>query len=127
MGNMDAKEKYFEAFNVFRVTEEKARARTIDANKFQMVIIDLEAAIPGLDGIMLGRALLLKACCLHWLHLDKIRKYKTIFDACTTPPDPLLKEGFSCALRGREILEKLRSTVDLPWANDIVNKLKDYE
>ena len=128
MGNKDAEQKFFEAVNTYKTADEKARnggLNKIDAKTFQTVIIDLDAAIPGLTGVMLGLALLFKAGCLHWLHLDKLFKDRSIdrlFDA-DAPPDPLLKEGLSCALRGREILKKLGSTVHLPWANDLVNKL----
>jgi len=67
MGNFDAEQKFIEATKTFRKAEEKARQLNIDANKFRMVVIDLDAAFLGLDGIMLGRALLLKAYCLYWL------------------------------------------------------------
>lgn len=128
MGNIDAEQKFFEAVNTYKTADEKARnggLNKIDAKTFQMVIIDLDAATPGLTGVMLGLALLFKAGCLYWLHLDKLFKDRSsdrLFDG-DAPPDPLLKEGLSCALRGREILKKLGSTVHLSWANDLVNKL----
>jgi hypothetical protein len=126
MGNFDAEQKFFEATKTFKIAEEKARKFNIDANKFRMVVIDLDAAIPGLDGIMLGRALLLKAYCLYWLYLDKISKNKSILDAVMAPTDPLIKEGLSYAMKGLEILEKHGSTVDFPWANGLINELKEY-
>lgn len=129
MGTIDAKQKFSEAVNTYKVADEKAKSgglNKIDARTFKMVIIDLDAAIPGLTGIMLGRALLLKACCLYWLHLDKLTKHQSILSVVEAPPDPLLKEGLSCAMRGRKILEEHGSKVDLPWANDTVNKLRGH-
>jgi len=42
------------------------------------------------------------------------------------PTDPLIKEGLSYAMKGREILEKHDSTVDFPWANGLIKELKEY-
>ena len=126
MGNIDAEQKFFEAVKTYRVSDEKAKSsglNEIDVRIFQMVIIDLDAAIPGLMGVMLGRALLLKASCFHWLHLDKLIKHQSILSVVHAPPDPLLKEGLSYAIRGRKILEELGAKAELPWANDIVDKL----
>lgn len=130
MGNRDAEQKFLEAVNTYRTAEQKARGglNKIAPKAFQMVIIDLDAAIPGLTGVMLGLALLFKAGCLHWLHLDELfhldeRSIDLRLLDVDAPPDPHLKEGLSCALRGREILKKLGSTVHLPWANDLVKKL----
>lgn len=128
MANTHAREKFFEAVNTFRSADDQARSGgldKIDAQAFQMVIIDLDAAIPGLTGAMLGRALVIKGQCIYWLHLDnlvKSGKESGLLDVDTLP-DPRLKEGLSCAMKGRNILEELGNTAELPWANDVVNKL----
>lgn len=126
MGNKDAEQRFFEAVKSFRIADDKARGDlgNIDTKAFQMVIIDLDAAIPGLSGVILGRALVLKAACFYWLHLEKLSKV-LVFDVYELP-DPLLEEGLSYALRGRKILEELGSTVDLPWANGVVENLGDH-
>ena len=127
MGSKDAEDRFFEAVRNFRIADDKARnggPSSIDAQAFKMAEIDLDAAIPGLSGVMLGRALLLKADCLYRQYLAGLDKV-SIFEVIASV-DPLLKEGHTCALKGRKILEELGSTVDLPWANDIVSRLGDY-
>lgn len=122
MGDRDAEERFFEAVNNFRTADEKARSDfKIDEQAFQMVIIDLDAAIPGLTGVTLGRALVLRAGCLYWLHLAKLSRAR-FFDV-TAPRDPLLTEGLAYALKGRKILEEAGSARDLAWADDLVEKL----
>lgn len=123
MGNKDAEQRFSEAVKSFWIADDKARGDlgNIDTKAFQMVIIDIDAAIPGLSGVMLGRALVLKAACFHWLYLEKLSKV-LLFDV-DEPPDPLLEEGLSYALRGRKILEELGCTEDIPRANDVVEKL----
>ena len=71
MGNTDAEAKFFDAVNSFRFAEQAARANMsqICQRAFNMVVTDLDAALPGLDGITLGWALLLKAASLHWLYV----------------------------------------------------------
>lgn len=124
MGDADAEDKFFEAVEEYKTAEKKARERENNPERFRLIIIDLDAAIPGLDGVTLGRALLLKASCFYWLYLLKTRSHKDIFEAANAPePDTMLKEGLPYALKGRELLQKLGSTVDLPWANDIVRKM----
>lgn len=133
MANEYAMEKFFAAVNAFKSADDQARSGgldKIDAQAFQMVIIDLDAAIPALSGIMLGRALVLKGQCIYWLHLDKLTKSTDELRLAELrllgediPPDPLLKEGLSCAIKGRDMLEKHGATSELPWANDIVHKL----
>lgn len=129
MGNGDAEERFREAAKSFMAADEKARSGhlgDIDEQAFQMVLLDLDAAIPGLAGVMLGRALVLKAACFYWLHLAKISKV-SVFDVIGAPPDPLLKEGLSYAIKGRNILKELGSSADIPWANDIASKLGEHE
>jgi hypothetical protein len=123
MGNLDAEEKFVEAVEAFTIVDDKARAsgwRNIDVRAFRSVMIDLDAAIPGLTDENLGRAKLLRAMCCYWLYLNNLPR---VFDV-DAPPDPLLQEGLSYALEGRKILEECGgSEGDLHWANDIVSKL----
>jgi hypothetical protein len=125
LGDAEAEEKFRDAVEEYQAAEQKALERENNPERFKLIIIDLDAAIPGLDGVILGRALLIKASCFYWLYLLKTRSYKSIFEAANAPdPDPMLKEGLPYALEGRELLQKLGSTSDIPWANDIVKKMK---
>jgi len=119
-----AKEKFFRAVRTHQTASEKARmpGAKIDALAFQNVILDLDAAIPYLEGIWSGRALVLKADSIYWLYLAELTKSKVYREL---PKDPLWEEGLSCALKGRQILRERGSDADLPWADDIVNKLTD--
>ena len=125
MANLDAEEKFYEAVEAFKLVDEKARGagpKSIDAPGFKSVMIDLDAAIPGLTDENLGRAKLLKATCCHWLYLNNLSK--TLVFVVDAPPDPFLQEGLSYALEGRKILEECGGSAhDLHWANDTVNKL----
>jgi len=126
MGNLDAEEKFFEAVQAFKLVDEKARAslKDIDERALRSVMIDLDAAIPGLTDENLGRAKLLKAVCCHWLYLGNLRKKKSILFVRDAAPDPLLKEGLSYALEGRKVLEQSGGSAnDLQWANETVRKL----
>ena len=128
MGNLDAEEKFFEAVEAFKPVDEKARAgslKDIDARAFRSVMIDLDAAIPGLTDENLGRAKLLKAVCCHWLYLVNLSKKKSILFVRDAGPDPLLQEGLSYALEGRKVLEECGGSAhDLQWANATVRKLR---
>ncbi|HEV8483778.1 MAG TPA: hypothetical protein VGV87_09535 [Blastocatellia bacterium] len=126
MGNVDAEDKFFEAVEAFKIADEKARSgglSNINGRAFRSVIIDLDAAIPGLSDESLGRALLLKGTCFYWVHLGELTKKKSIFFDVDAPPHPLLVEGLACAVEGREILKQRGCVQELPWANDIVSKL----
>ena len=128
MGNMDAVDKFFEAVGAFKLADESARAgnlKNIDARTFRSIIIDFDAAIPGLEDENLGRALLLKATCFYWLYLSELAHKRSVLFDVDAPPNPLRVEGLSYALKGRDILQKLGRTKELPWANDIVSKLSD--
>ena len=130
MGNLDAEEKFFEAVEAFKPVDEKARAgslKDIDARAFRSVMIDLDAAIPGLIDENLGRAKLLKAACCHWLYLNNLAlKAKSIVFVRDAAPDPLRHEGLSYALEGRKVLEECGGSAnDLKWANDTIRKLSD--
>lgn len=122
-----AKQRFFEIVNDYGLADEKSRKggfQDIDAKAFEKVINDLDLLIPDLKGVTLGRALVLKASCYYWLHLSKGFADKSLVYDPTAPPDPLLQEGLSYALEGREILEQYPAGVaDLPWADGIVKKL----
>lgn len=131
MGNKDAENRFFEAVNSFRSAEQMARANMseIDQRAFKMVLIDLDAALPGLDGVMRGRALLLKAASQHWLYFAQVSAYESVFALMKDTEgkarlESLREEGLSWALQGREVVAELGASSDLDWANDLVSKLK---
>lgn len=126
IAEISAEQRFYDSVKAYRIADEKSRELgrgNIDTTSFEMIIDNLDKAIPELRGIMLGRALVLKASCYYWLYLDKMFKSGPKFYDPTRPPDPLMQQGLSFALQGRKILEELGSTGDLPWANDIVQKL----
>jgi hypothetical protein len=121
-----AEQWFYESVNAYRIADEKSRKLgrgNIDKKSFEMVIDNLDKSIPELQGIMLGRALVIKASCYYWLYLEKSFKSGPKLYDPARPPDPLKQQGLSFALQGRKILEELGSSGDLPWANDIVQKL----
>ena len=123
MGNIDAKQKFFEALDTCRAADERLRSqRVIDERAYQKVITDLDAAIPSLTGVMLGRALLLKAHSLRRLFLAKLLEMPVYIE--DDLPYDLLKVALLCATRGRQIIEELGNTEDLTWANGLVNDIK---
>lgn len=114
---------FLDAVAAYRIAEQNSRGSTVEASTFKALIQTLDRALPGLEGVTRGRALVLKAACFYWLHLDKMSRQR-VFDAYA-PPDPLLQEGLRFALEGRQILINAASDVDLPWADDIVRRLRD--
>ena len=131
MGNSDAEAKFFEALNSFRLAEEAARANwsQIDQRAFKMVVIDLDAALPGLDGVTRGRALLLKAASLHWLYVGQVSAYDSVFAMLNDTEgqaqlESVRKEALSWALQGREVVAESGTPSDLAWADDLVSKLQ---
>jgi hypothetical protein len=123
MSHPDAEEKFREAASALADIDKIIRTEgicSIVPRELQGVSIDLDAAIPGLTGVMLGRALVLKAHVLYLLHFATDKSL--VFDV-TAPLDPMLQEGLAYALKGREMLEALGDAKSLDWAYDVIDKL----
>ncbi|MGH2543873.1 MAG: hypothetical protein ACRDIB_13810, partial [Ardenticatenaceae bacterium] len=63
MLNQDAQERFRGAAMAFSKIDQKLRDSgpySVEPDELKEVSIDLDAAIPGLNGVMLGRALVLK-------------------------------------------------------------------
>jgi len=132
MGNGDTETKFREAVNSFRAAEEVARAdmTNIDQQAFKMALIDLDAALPGLHGIMRGRALLLKASAQHWIYIGQISTYSSIFAAMKDVEgkaklEALRAEALSWAVQGRQFVIEYGGPSDLGWADSVVKKLQN--
>lgn len=130
MSNQQYENEFFKIVHRFKEADDMARDRlaNIDIQSFRAVNADMDAVIPGLHGVNLGRALLLKAQSIYWIHvgelLNKPEKQLLMEVTQPSPPDLLMKEGLSCAIRGCRLLEELGNTDELPWANDVVSKLR---
>jgi len=126
MSNDDAKERFFDALDTFTKLDKSARSSSskIDDKSFKKVIIDLDAAIPGLEGANLGRAILLKALSLYWIYYKGLSK-KNIFEIINNPieKDPILMESHELSLKGKSILVKSNAPDnDIKWADDLIRK-----
>ena len=131
MGNTNAEAKFFDAVNSFRFAEQAARANMnqIDQRAFKMVVIDLDAALPGLDDVTRGRALLLKAASLHWLYVSQLSAYDSVFAMLNdiegqAQLKSLREEALSWALQGRAVVVESGTPSDLAWADDLASKLQ---
>jgi hypothetical protein len=120
----EAEEKFREAAMAFKQLDDKFRAEgigAISANDMQAILIDLDAAIPGLTELMLGRALVLKGDLFFRMHLFSLRNQR-LYDP--DAPTPLLDEGLPHAKKGLGLLEKHgASPRDLAWATSVVQKM----
>jgi hypothetical protein len=124
----EAEEKFLDTVYTYRLADEenrKKRFHDIDIQRFQEIIIDLDAVIPGLKGIVLGRALVLKACCFYWILLGREAKENTKFWQGPNPNhESLRSQGLQFALKGRDIfINEEAEDYDISWADDTVEKL----
>lgn len=120
----DAHDRFLQAVRAFQRAEEPARKdwASVDEKAFRRVIIDLDAAIPKLDPLSEGRATVLKASALYWIHMGQISA-RRMFDVNAKYPERT--EAHQLAVKGLAILENSGATAqDLSWANDLVNKTK---
>ncbi len=126
MANQDAEDKFRSAVQTFQKADDQARAdlTKIDVPTIKMAMIDLDAAMPGLEGEMLGGAMVFKANCLYWLFTADMLTSR-LFDVDKAANSPLRKEGLSLALKGRQILHELGNTGSLSWADSLIEKLND--
>lgn len=121
----DAEERFFEAVQTFKQAEEAARADVgnIDEKAFRRAILDLDAAIPGLEGLQRGRATVLKGQSLWWISFSKLSG-KVLFEVGAE--DPERTEAHRLAVEGLTILEQNDApNHDLAWAQDLVKKTRD--
>jgi hypothetical protein len=125
MSDAYAVRRFLDAVGVFRGMEDRLREdwNSVDGKKIDAVVIDLDAAIPGLDGEDLGRALVFKAYAMHWRYLTELGK-KNIFEVIDAPMDPRLVEALAAARKGRALL---KTPNDIKWADATVQKLVEYE
>ena len=126
MSNRYAEEKFREAVTAFSGLARnlwKPGGGDASQSDFRDVLTDLEAAIPGLDGVMRGRALVLKGEC-HFNIFWKTLGLTAFYDPDRAPTSPPT-EALECALEGQRILQAEHSTSDLQWADSVVQKLRD--
>lgn len=118
----EAEERYFLAGRALQKAEEAARSdvRPGNRNDFQKAVIDLDAAIPGLEGLSLARAKLLKAHALWWMYFLGL---KGKFYDPTQPEDPLLAESHALAVEARKLLKRCKAPAeDVKFADGLVAK-----
>jgi len=121
----DAEERFFDAARAFQKVDEAARSHEEDVKEdaFKRVIIDIDAAIPGLEDLFLARAKLLKAHAIWWIYWLRLKTNTPKFFDPSMPKDPLLVESHALAIEGRKILKKLKAPkADLKYADDLVAK-----
>ena len=136
MGILDNAEEKFEdavfAYEQVRKNIMKRRffeVEQTDMQKFQEIVIDLDAAIPGLEGgLILGGALLLKAECLHWIYLGSVMDSElnqSSQDTDRLSHESLFSQGLQLALKGKEILVSDGAGENyLSWADSILENFR---
>jgi hypothetical protein len=129
MSAKDAEDRFIEAVHAFKDADEKARKdmkRGVNKKVFQLVLIDLDAAIPGLEGRMLGHAYGFKASCYDWIRTAEVMeaaKGSRLFDVYASRKSPTRAAGLSAAKKARSILAKIPNE-DLGWIEDLIEQLK---
>lgn len=124
MSDAFASQRFNDAVQAFQALEDalRSRAGSVDGRKIDAVLIDLEAAIPGLDGQDLGRALVFKAYATHWRYLTELQK-KNIFEVIDEGVDPRLKQALADARQGEQLLT---DAGDRAWAASTIQQLEEY-
>ena len=124
MSDAYAFQRFSDAVQAFRALEDALRsgAGSVDGRKIDAVLIDLQAAIPGLDGEDLGRALVFKAYATHWRYLTELDK-KNIFEVIEEGVDPRLKVALADAKQGEQLLTDVG---DRAWAASTIQQLEEY-
>lgn len=124
MSDAYAVQRFSDAVQAFRVLEDalRSRAGSVDGKKIDAVLIDLQAAIAGLDGQDLGRALVFKAYATHWRYLTELQR-KNIFEVIEEGVDPRLTQALADAQQGEQLLT---DAGDRAWAASIIQQLKAY-
>jgi len=125
MSDAYASERFREALHIFQALEAKLRKNLqgVEGKEIEAVLIDLRAAIPGLDGEELGRALVFKAYVTLWLNTTEMVKRRRFLYDPSAPVAPRLIEALGDARRGRGLL---RDGDDTKWADATIEKLEGY-
>ncbi len=117
----DARERFLDAVRSMQETEAKTQK---DEKPFRMVVIDLDAAIPGLSELDKGRAIYLKAKALWWIYIlrlsvmDEVKQLTSI-----SQKQPALSECHELAVQGKEILvSNGANKVEIDWVEDLIKK-----
>ena len=129
MTQKDAEDRFIQACHAFKDLDEKARENIfkggMDKKAFELVLIDFDAAIPGLTGRMLGHAHGFMASCYYWICLIELReeaKASPLYDFDAARKNPTRAAGLAAAKRARDILTKIPGE-DLGWIEDLIKKL----
>jgi hypothetical protein len=122
MSDAYARDRFMEAAGRLHRLEPELRERpgAVDAKKVDAALIDLNAAIQGLDGEDLGRALVLKAYATQWRYLVELGQKKSIFEVLKEGKpgaDPRLVEALADAKKGQALLQ---TPGDKQWAASTV-------
>ena len=123
MSDAYATRRFREARRAFQVLEAPLRegmGRGVDARKIESVLIDLDAALPGLDGEELGRALVFKGYVLEWRHLVASSSMN-IMDVIDAPPDPRIDQALEAVTKGRALLH---DPGDIAHADELTRRLE---
>jgi hypothetical protein len=123
MSDAYATRRFHEALRSFQALEAPLRegyGRGVDARRIDAVLIDLEAALPGLDGEERGRALMFKGYVLHWRHIVDWSG-KSVFEAMEAPPDPRIEQAVESLRQGRVLLQ---DPDDISRADDLMKRLE---
>ena len=123
MSDAYATQRFHEGLRAFQALEAPLReglGRGVDAKKIDAVLIDLDAALPGLDGQERGRALFFKAYVLDWRRIVEFSG-KSVFEAIETPPDPRIDLALEALRQGRALLQ---DPDDIARADDLAKRLE---
>jgi hypothetical protein len=123
MSDAYATRRFHEALRAFQALESPLReslGRGVDARKIDAVLIDLDAALPGLDGEERGRALIFKGYVLQWRHIVESSSL-SIFDAIDAPPDPRIEQALEAVRQGRALLQ---DPDDVARADELTRRLE---
>jgi hypothetical protein len=122
----DAERKFFEAVHMFKKFDDRLRQNPdVDEKSFRMVIVDLDAVIPGLSGLFKGRALMLKGLCLDNIHtIRMIHDSPLVYDLNVAKKlEPIAREAHKCIKDGHKILMKENiSQEEKDWVDDVLRK-----
>ena len=133
MSNPDAVRLFMNAAGAFHAMEGRLRDGDpgIDPRSIDETLIDVEASIPGLTEIDLGRALIFKGYALWWkYHVEMQRDARagklTPLDVARAGVDPKITEGLEAASKGQQLIQQYGEPYDRAWADDVVKKLGSY-
>ena len=104
----------------------QGQAGAAGETELREILIDLDAAIPGLEGAPLGRALVLKAHALYYRWLSAVQSRKLLFYDPSAPdlraPD---REAWEAVTRGRALLAQ-HEPDSLSIADAVADLLRPY-